>query len=193
MKKLRQTLILSSVSFALLSMNTQAEELQSSLSGTAEESAITKPLIPHSLEASQGSMNTVNKIIADNKLKNMESELRKTADDNPDSVNAKIRLAGFLMSQNRTGESIPFFQEAITLTPDNPKLFASISVAYLHQAKYGMAKAMADEALRLSPDMAQAKKLNKYIEAKQNVIEMAEQTPVSETMTPNDNLHNKVE
>lgn len=192
MKNRIPILILRGTICALFSMSAQATEPLTSLSKVSENS-ISTPLIHNSLEASQASMNTINKVIADNKLKKLEADLRGTEKVNPDSVNAKLRLAGFLMSQNRTGESIPFFQEAITLTPDNPKLFASLSVAYLHQAEYGMAKAMADEALRLSPEMAQAKKLNEYIEAKQNIIEIAEKTPVSEVIAPNDNLHNKAE
>ncbi len=193
MKNTNIARILSGSIFALFTVNAQATEPLSSQAEPPEGSVVSESLIPHSLSASQGSMNTINKIIADNKLKDMESQLRKTAMESPESVNAKVRLAGFLMSQNRTGESIPLFQEAITLTPDNPKLFASLSVAYLHQSEYGMAKVMADEALRLSPEMAQAKKLNEYIEAKQNVIEIAEKTSVKETIAPNDNLHNKVE
>ena len=190
-KIITQTRLLSGTLYALFILQVQAAEPPSSQSGRMLPAG--ESLIPHSLEASQGTMNSVNKLIADNKLNKIEAELRKTAIENPESVNAKVRLAGFLMSQNKTGESIPFFQEAITLTPDNPKLFASLSVAYLHQAEYAMAKAMADEALRLSPDMAQAKKLNEYIIAKQNVIEMAEKTSVSDTITPDDELHNKVE
>lgn len=193
MKNTNLARILSGSIFTLFTINAQATEPLSSQPVPPEVSVVSESLIPHSLSASQGSMNTINKIIADNKLKDMESQLRKTAMESPNSVNAKVRLAGFLMSQNRTGESIPFFQEAITLTPNNPKLFASLSVAYLHQSEYGMAKAMADEALRLSPEMAQAKKLNEYIKAKQNVIEIAEKTSVKETIAPNDNLHNKVE
>ncbi|MEE9446968.1 MAG: hypothetical protein V3V09_03360 [Arenicellales bacterium] len=136
-----------------------------------------------------GSMGSVKTLIAKAKIDDYEKSLRDIALNNPDSAQAKSRLAGFLLSQNKASESIPFYQEAITLAPDNPKLFAAISVAYLHQARYKMAKAMADEALRLAPEMSQAKKLNEYIEAKQEVLEMVEKAATTDQLTPNDGLH----
>lgn len=133
---------------------------------------------------------TAKKITADKKLEEMEQTLRNAEAQNKDSVQAKAQLAAFLLSQNKATESIPFYQEAITLSPENPKLFASLSIAYLHRAEYSMAKAMADEALRLSPDMKQAKKLNEYITTKQEVLEMRDKAASSDQITPNDETHN---
>lgn len=133
---------------------------------------------------------SIKDLIKKKKLDRMETQLRELVISNPDSSQAKSRLGAFLLSQNKAGESIPFYQDAITLNPEEPKLFAALSVAYLHQSLYSMAKAMADEALRLAPDMSQAKKLNEYIDAKQQVIEMAEKAS-SGSLTPDDSIHSK--
>ena len=100
------------------------------------------------------------------KLDLAEQKFRQAIEKTPDSSKAYSRLASLLLTENRTAEAIPLYQEAITRDPTNPKLFTALSVAYLHQAQYSMAKSMAEEALRLSPNMSQARKLEEYIQAK---------------------------
>jgi tetratricopeptide (TPR) repeat protein len=69
-------------------------------------------------------------------------------------------------------------------------LFAGLSIAYLHQSKFNMAKAMADEALRLNPEMKQAEKLNEYIDAKLEAMEQAENAPAEALgKKPDDAMH----
>ncbi len=110
------------------------------------------------------------------------------------------------LTNNKNAKAIDAYQDAITHDPENPKLFAAISIAYLHQAKHDMAKAMADHALKLDPKMTEVKKINEYIIAKQEAIEIASKVPAYDTNTsgkghgavkpsltggkPNDAIHN---
>ena len=57
--------------------------------------------------------------------------------------------------------------------PGNARLFLGIAVAYLHQQAYGMAKAMVEQALKLDPNLANAKKLGEYVDAKQQLVAKA--------------------
>ncbi len=111
-----------------------------------------------------------NALWASGKLDLAEKKFRQAIEATPDASGAYSRLASLLLTENRTAEAIPLYQEAITRDPGNPKLFAALSIAYLHQAQYSMAQSMAEEALRLSPDMPQAKKLSAYIRAKSQAL-----------------------
>lgn len=124
------------------------------------------------------------KLWAGNKPDLAEAEFKKAIKSYPNSSQAHARLAGLLLTQNKTSEAVPMYQEAITLDPTNPKLFASLSIAYLHQSKFNMAKAMADEALQLDPELNEVKKINEYITAKQEVLEQASKAK------PDDSTHN---
>ena len=123
------------------------------------------------------------KLWSENKPDLAEAEFKKAISTYPNSAQAHARLAGLLLTQNKTSEAVPMYQQAITLDPTNPKLFASLSIAYLHQSKFSMAKAMADEALKLDPKLNQVKKINEYIEAKQEVLQQTSKTK------PNDSSH----
>ena len=121
----------------------------------------------------QSYMDKGSKLWAENKLDLAEAAFRQAIKKDPKSAQAHTKLAGLLLMQNKTAKAIPVYQDAITLSPQNPKLFAALSIAYLHQSKFSMAKAMANEALRLNPKMLPLKKINEYIEMKQQVINEA--------------------
>jgi Tfp pilus assembly protein PilF len=118
---------------------------------------------------------------AKNKPDLAEAEFKKAISTYPNSAQAHARLAGLLLTQNKTSEAVPMYQQAISLDPTNPKLFASLSIAYLHQSKFSMAKAMADEALKLDPKLNQVKKINEYIEAKQEVLQQTSKAKPNDT------------
>ena len=103
----------------------------------------------------------------------LEAQYKKGITDNPEDPNNYAYLAGLYLTNNKTAEAIDAYQEAITHNPGNAKLFAAISIAYLHQSRFDMAKAMANEALRLDPSLTQVEKINEYIDAKQEAIEAA--------------------
>lgn len=110
----------------------------------------------------------------------LEKQYKKEIAENPDNKYTYTYLAGLYLTNNKTTQAIDAYQDAITHNPENPKLFAAISIAYLHQSKFSMARAMADEALRLDPSLTQVKKINEYIVAKEKSIQAAANIPLSE-------------
>lgn len=107
-----------------------------------------------------------------------EASLLQAIKDDPDNGANYTNLAHLYLLTNKTEKAIPAYQEAIIHDGSNPKLFAALSIAYLHQSKYSMAKAMAEQALSLDPEMQQAKKLQEYIVAKEEVIQQASRVSV---------------
>ena len=116
----------------------------------------------------------------------LEAKYLKQIKDNPDDKAAYANLANLYLLHNKTAKAIPAYQEAIIHDGENPKLFAALSIAYLHQSKFSMAKAMANQAILISPDMEQAKKIQQYIEAKEEVIAQASAPAVA---MPSDDIH----
>lgn len=107
------------------------------------------------------------------KQADMEARYKKGIAESPEDPNNYAYLAGLYLTNNKTAEAIDAYQEAITHNPGNAKLFAALSIAYLHQSRFDMAKAMADEALRLDPSLKPVEKINEYIAAKQEAIDAA--------------------
>lgn len=107
----------------------------------------------------------------------LEEKYKKAIAENPDDKKAHAYLAGLYLTNNKTTKAIGAYQEAITKDAENPKLFAALSIAYLHHAKYDMASAMATEALRLDPKLSGVKKINEYVVAKKEAIDAATKVP----------------
>lgn len=103
----------------------------------------------------------------------LEIKFKKAIADNPDEKKNYAYLAGLYISNNKTTKAIDAYQDAITYDPENAKLFAGLSIAYLHHAKYSMAQAMAAEAQRLDPSLKGVAKIEEYVVAKQEAIEAA--------------------
>lgn len=142
-------------------------------------------------EQSQAHLKEAGELWSKSKFDLAEAEFKKALSENSESVKANTYYAGFLLTQNKTLEAIDVYKKAIMLDAKNPKTFAALSIAYLHQSKYQMAKAMADEALRLDPSMGSVKKINEYIDAKEEIIEQASKIPAvaDGTEKPNDATH----
>jgi len=111
----------------------------------------------------------------------LESIYLKAISDDPENKKNYAYLAGLYLTNNKTAKAIDAYQDAITYDAENPKLFAAISIAYLHQSRFDMAKAMADQALLLDPKMKQVEKINDYIVAKQEAIAAASKIPANPT------------
>jgi len=97
----------------------------------------------------------------------------ESADDAATSK-ANARLAGYLMSENRNGEAIEAYQQAIVASQEDAGLFVGIGIACLHESSYASANAMATRALALNPELEGAKKLALYIDKKQEQLAAAE-------------------
>lgn len=115
-----------------------------------------------------------NKLWSENKVKEAEAAFREAVEADSEFVAGYSRLAAVLVVQNRSAEAVQAYQSAIMLAPENARLFASLSIAYLHMGHHQMAQAMASHALELDPDMDHAKDISKYIDAKMKVIAEAQ-------------------
>lgn len=113
----------------------------------------------------------------------LEKAYKKAIAKNPNDKKNYAYLAGLYISNNKNTKAIDAYQDAITHDAENPKLFAALSIAYLHHAKYSMAQAMATEALRLDPKLEGVAKINEYVVAKQAAIEAASKVPAEGGMT----------
>ncbi|KAG1658122.1 Formate dehydrogenase, cytochrome b556(fdo) subunit [Nymphon striatum] len=137
----------------------------------------------------------------------LEKKYQQAIAAEPENKKNYAYLAGLYLTNNKTAKAIDAYQDAITHDVENPKLFAAISIAYLHQSKFDMAKAMADQALALDPELKQVAKINEYIVAKQEAIKAAQKVspsadnkmghaPVKIDISagkPNDEIHGKLE
>lgn len=119
-----------------------------------------------------------------------EAKFLQQIKDSPNDKAAYANLANLYLIHNKTAKAIKAYQDAIIHDGENPKLFAALSIAYLHQSRYAMAKAMADQAVLISPDMAHAKKIQQYIAAKEEAIAQASASDAAmPNAMPNDGTH----
>jgi Tfp pilus assembly protein PilF len=129
-----------------------------------------------------------NKAWSEQKMDQAEQSFRKALELDPDSSLSHAHLASLLQTMNRGPEAIEEYQTAITLDAENPQLYVALAVVYLHQQSYSMAQAMANEALRLDPELANAKKLLEYVDAKEEVLERAAKAEISGDASASDGL-----
>lgn len=194
--------------------------LLSSIWLNAQEAVTTSESVEHNVEVlnhahqmakvKEADKKTVQPFWSDQQIKQAELEKKYLQAISAESENKKnyAYLAGLYLTNNKTAKAIDAYQDAITHDANNPKLFAAISIAYLHQSKYDMAKAMADYALVLDPKLKQVKKINEYITAKQEALKPAQSAPLSKSTKqighstvnldlsagkPNDAVHGKIE
>jgi tetratricopeptide (TPR) repeat protein len=121
-----------------------------------------------------------NKFWNENMLDAAEKSFRQAAEQVPEHADAYERLANLYLVSNRIADSIPLFKHAIMLDPENAKLFAGLSLAYLHQQEYSKANAMANQAKVLDPTLTHADKLIEYIALKQAVMAQAAQASMAD-------------
>lgn len=134
--------------------------------------------------------------VTQQKQADYETKMKAEIKANPDSKAAYANLAVLYLANNKTLKAIDAYQEAINHDSENAKLFAGLSVAYLHQSKYSMAKAMAEQAMKIDPSMKHAIKIKEYIDAKEEVIAKAskiEAKPddITHQSMPSDSIHKK--
>jgi len=114
-----------------------------------------------------------NTLWSQGKLTEAETQFKKAIEINPESSQAHARLANLYLTQNKTLKAVEEFQNAITNDSEDAHLFIGLSIAYLHQKRYAMAEAVAKQAIELNPELANAKKLMQYIDAKNEKLSMA--------------------
>jgi tetratricopeptide (TPR) repeat protein len=99
-------------------------------------------------------------------LKQAEAILLKVIEDNPQSMDAHRKLMGVYLLQQDYSRSIRIMQDAITLSPEDPKLFISLAFLYEHSGSLEFAEAMVDQALKLDAENKIAKDYKVVIQQK---------------------------
>lgn len=80
---------------------------------------------------------------------------RELSDSQPDSARVHARVGGMLLLKQDYADAVRSFQTAIGLDSEhNAEAFIGLGIAYLHQGKYGPARAALAQARRLRPDSA---------------------------------------
>lgn len=69
----------------------------------------------------------------------------------PQSVKARMKLAGLQLSRQDFKASIPTYQSAIGLDANNDKAWLGVAFAYLHTGQDALAAAAFDAAIRINP------------------------------------------
>jgi len=78
--------------------------------------------------------------------------LKNVIKQNPKSLDAHRKLMGVYLLKQDYSNAIRTMQSAITLSPDDPKLFISLAFLYEHSGALELAKGMLGQALKLDPD-----------------------------------------
>ena len=119
-------------------------------------------------------------------LAEAESILLEVIANNPDSLDAHRKLMGVYLQMRNYPKAIQTMQDAITLSPEDPKLFIALAILYEHSGALEYANAILKEALALDPNLQLAKDYQASIQQKieiQNIALESNTTP-HETSKP---------
>ena len=106
-------------------------------------------------------------------LNQSKSILLEVIEDNPESLDAHRKLMGVYLQKRDYRKAIQAMQAAITLSPEDPKLFIALAILYDHQGAYEYALPILDEALALDPNQRLAKDYKASIQQKIEMQELA--------------------
>ena len=99
-------------------------------------------------------------------LSQSESILLDVIANNHESLDAHRKLMGVYLQMRDYQKAIQTMQAAITLSPEDPKLFIALAILYDHAGAYEYAIPMLDEALALDPNQQLAKEYKASIQQK---------------------------
>ncbi len=119
-------------------------------------------------------------------LSRSESILLDVIAENPESLDAHRKLMGVYLQMRDYRKAIQTMQNAISLSPEDPKLYIALAILYDHQGAYEYAIPILDEALALDPNQQLAKEYKATIQQKiemQNTA-MESSNPPHETVKP---------
>ena len=119
-------------------------------------------------------------------LSQSETILLDVIGNNPASLDAHRKLMGVYLQMRDYPNAIKTMQAAITLSPEDPKLFIALAILYDHQGAYEYAVPILDQALVLDPENQLALDYKITIQQKiesQNLA-MESSTPPHEMATP---------
>jgi tetratricopeptide (TPR) repeat protein len=117
-------------------------------------------------------------------LKSAESILRDVIEKNPHSLDAHRKLMGVYLQMRDYRQAVQTMQSAISLSPEDPKLFIALAILYDHQGAYEYAAPILDQALVLDPNSQMARdykaKIEQKIEKRKLAMESANPGPQNE-------------
>ncbi len=99
--------------------------------------------------------------------------LAKVIENEPKSLEAHRKLMGIYLLQQDYSNGIRTLQNAITLAPEDPKLFISLAFMYEHSGALEYADEMLNQALSLKPGDKVTKMVRDYKVAIRKKIEAA--------------------
>jgi Tfp pilus assembly protein PilF len=102
-------------------------------------------------------------------LDQAEAILKDVIKEHPQSLDAHRKLMGVYLLKQDYSNSIRTMQEAITLSPEDPKLFISLAFLYEHSGSLEFSKAMLEQALKLDPENKVAQDYKLVIQQKIDV------------------------
>ncbi|MGD2118914.1 MAG: tetratricopeptide repeat protein [Chromatiales bacterium] len=85
-------------------------------------------------------------------LNQAASILKNVIRQHPQSMDAHRKLMGVYLLMQDYSNAISTMQDAITLSPEDPKLFISLAFLYEHSGAFELAKGMLGQALKLDPN-----------------------------------------
>jgi tetratricopeptide (TPR) repeat protein len=117
-------------------------------------------------------------------LNQSESMLLDVIAKNPESLDAHRKLMGVYLQMRNYTKGIQIIQSAITLSPEDPKLFIALAILYDHQGAYEYAVPVLDAALALDPNQQLAldykAKIQQKIEMQNIAMEAGNQSHAAE-------------
>ena len=105
-------------------------------------------------------------------LNQAESILKKVIEENPNSLEAHRKLMGVYLLKQDYSNGIRIMHHAITLSPEDPKLFISLAFLYEHSGALEYAEEMLDQAISLDPNQKTAKEYRTLIQSKMKSANM---------------------
>lgn len=85
------------------------------------------------------------------RLEAAEASFLAAAGHDAGDLEARMKLAGLRLSQQRYTDAIPVYQEAIGIDGHNDRAFIGLAISYLHLHNLALAEAALEEALRINP------------------------------------------
>ena len=119
-------------------------------------------------------------------LNQSESILLDIIENNPASLDAHRKLMGVYLQMRDYPNAIRTMQAAITLSPEDPKLFIALAILYDHQGAYEYAVPILDQALVLDPgnQLAMDYKISIQQKIESQNLAMESGTPAHEMTMP---------
>ena len=119
-------------------------------------------------------------------LSQSEAILLDVIENNPASLDAHRKLMGVYLQMHDYPKAIRILQAAISLSPDDPKLFIALAILYDHQGAYEYAVPILDQALVLDPgnQLAMDYKISIQQKIESQNLAMESGVPPHEMATP---------